>query len=84
MRIIFSKQARGFILNLDEKNKDFLKSKIIALANLENPLGSPSVLKVKLFNFFRLRAGNFRIFFDIENDTLSVFEIRRKNEKTYK
>jgi len=84
MNLVFSPSAKDFLQKIDLKNRDFLRRKIFDLAKLKNPLRSPNVLKIKLFNFYRFRAGDFRIFFKIKNDEILIGQIRRRNEKNYR
>ena len=34
-------------------------------------------------NYFRCRAGNYRIFFSYENGTIRIDDVKKRNEDTY-
>ena len=45
---------------------------------------SNNIIQLKGREEFRLRVGDWRIFFNQAPDTITILDVRRRNEKTYK
>ena len=72
------------IKDLSKINKDIainIFSKIEKLVNF--PQGT-NIKKLKNFNPpYRLRVGDYRVFFDVENEILTVYQVKHR-KKCYK
>ena len=84
--VFYSSQAEKSFLRLpDKKTKLKIKKVIQSLAKDPRARG---VIKLKsaLPAPFRLRAGNLRILFEINNQLKQsqIFDIRKRNKRTYK
>lgn len=73
------REAKDQFDELDNKTRKNVFPKLQKLLEAENPLSLPSVKKiVNSENLYRIRQGNYRIFFSLE-----VGEVER-NKHTYK
>jgi len=69
--------------------QDEIKYKILALGDDPRPYGEPKIKPpVEVYNYvaqYRLRAGNYRILYDVDDKhkTVWVFALRKRNERTY-
>ena len=56
-----------------------------AIRSLENFPGVPNVIKIVKSENYRLRAGSYRVIFQVaeESETITVLNVRRRNERTY-
>ena len=84
MKVLFLPRAEKSLTKFSTTEQKFIVEKILIFSKSPQPLKSPNVRKVKLFNFFRLRVGKFRVFFEIEDSLILIGQIRRRNEKTYR
>ena len=84
MKIIFAPNALRELHLLQEKDQIFIQDKLIYLLQLNDILKYSKVKKLKGLPYFRYRVGDFRIFFDIENDVLSIYKILRRSKNPYK
>jgi len=84
MKILFLPQAEKSLEKFSKQDQLFIIKKILHLEKIKNPLIIKNIKKVKLFNFFRLRITNFRVFFEIKDNEILISEIRRRSEKTYR
>ena len=84
MKILFLPQAEKSLEKFFKQDQLFIIKKILHLEKIKNPLIIKNIKKVKLFNFFRLRIINFRVFFEIKDNEILISEIRRRSEKTYR
>ena len=77
-----SKAARQLsrIAKRDKKSAQTIVERIESYA--ENPSGSFDIkkLKGKHASFLRLRVGNYRIIFEIEESTMLIYEINHRRE----
>jgi len=78
IEIIFSKKAKNDFDCLPVREKKLVSKKILLLQNNYSILRIKKIVNTK--NYFRLRAGNFRIVFEKEGDLLKIFRIRHCNE----
>ncbi len=68
------------IAKSDKKNAQRIIERIESY--VENPSGSFDIkaLKGKRASFLRLRVGNYRIIFEIEESTMLIYEINHRRE----
>lgn len=76
--IQFSKEARNYFKKLEKNEKEQIIKK------LQRICVQPEKYLIKLINseFYKLKAGNFRLFIDLQNDKLVVLILeigKRKN-----
>ncbi len=78
MKINLRKSAVKDLKKIDRKDKDMIHAKIVELANF------PDVSNVKkLTNFepaYRLRAGDYRILFDVSEDVIEIGRVLHRKE----
>ena len=78
MKVIVRKSAIKDLKKIDNSQRDKIKK---AVASLE---GYPNLSQIKhLTNFspkYRLRVGNYRILFDVEDDLIVVARIMHRKE----
>ena len=78
MKIIFNEEALKDLKKLDKQVAKFILKKI------ENLKNYPIVNNIKkLKNFyppFRYRINDYRVLFDIENDTIIIFKIVHRKD----
>ena len=81
-KIEISQKAEKEFKNCDKKTQTIISRKILQLES-GNFFG---VTKLFVFdNFYRLRAGNFRIIFEfLPQKILKIVRIRHRDEKTYR
>ncbi len=84
MKIVFTPNALAELIKFEIKDQIFVRGKIVDLSEIDDIFHHPNVKKLKTIPYFRFRAGDFRIFFDINGSILWVQKILRRNEKTYK
>ena len=80
--IEITESAQKEFKKIDKKNQGIISKKILTLKN-----GLSGTKRLSGFkNIFRVRAGNFRIIFEITSPEkiLKITYIRRRNEKTFK
>jgi mRNA interferase RelE/StbE len=76
-KIIYDEKARADLDNLQPKNALQIVRKI---RHLENGLHG-DIKKLKGHDIaYRLRMGNFRILFDVDDDTITVRKIKDRKE----
>jgi mRNA interferase RelE/StbE len=84
MEVNFSKSAVKFLERLEEKNKEQIREKILALlSSIEDrgviPFKDLDIKKLKgnWDGFLRMRVGKIRVIFTVDNnsDELSIYEI---------
>jgi mRNA interferase RelE/StbE len=78
------KNVINSLQSLSIKNQSLISVKIANLKNFPKITGARKLHFRE--SFFRIRAGDFRIFFEILNTDkiVKITHIRRRNEKTYK
>jgi mRNA interferase RelE/StbE len=82
MKILIGKIAKKELDRVSKSEILKIRSKIL---NLKNFPEVDNIKKLKLFqDLFRLRSGNYRVVFKVENDVIKITHIRLRNEKTYK
>ena len=78
MKIIVEKDAVKDIQNISEPFKTQIKNKIQTLANYPN---IANIKKLKNHNpTYRLRVGNYRVLFNIEDDIIVIGRIKHRRE----
>jgi len=81
MKVIIDENAIKDLSKLDKKSAKKIFSKIEKLQNF------PNITNIKkLVNFYppyRLRVGDYRILFDVENEILTVYKVKHR-KKVYK
>ena len=66
-----------------------IREKVLALGDNPRPHGEPKIKPpVEVYSYvaqFRLRIGNYRVLYDVEDKrrTVWVFALRKRNERTY-
>lgn len=81
---VFTKRFRKQILKFPKKEQ------IRILDNIEASLGNPRRLAIKLEDTFppiyRIRAGEYRIFFEVNDisKTMEITDVKRRTTQTYK
>jgi mRNA-degrading endonuclease RelE of RelBE toxin-antitoxin system len=83
MKLVFTKKALKELHELPEKDQIFIEKKLHEWVEGENILSHPNVKNLKSLGYYRYRAGDFRIFFDIHGVILYIVKVDRRNEKTY-
>lgn len=67
-------------------SKSDQRSAVLILAKIEQFASDPKsykdvkILKGKLATFKRIRAGNYRVIFDTDNNVMSVYQIKHRKE----
>jgi len=84
MKALFLPRAEKSLAKFTPAEQKFIIEKVLIFSKNSQPLRNPNVRKVKLFNFFRLRVGKFRVFFEIEDNSILIGQICRRDEKTYR
>ena len=78
MKIVVEKDAAKDIKKISESFKIQIKNKIQALTNYPN---IANIKKLKNHNpIHRLRVGDYRVLFDIEDDIIVVGRIKHRKE----
>lgn len=78
MKILFRKTALKQLKKIDKSQAKRIYEKIQELNNYPNVSNTK-----KLTNYnpsYRLRVGDYRVLFDIEDETLIIFFIRHRSE----
>ena len=78
MKIVFEEKAHKQLKKLPKNDSQIILNKI---KNLQFFPNTPNTKK--LTNFyppFRLRVGNYRVLFDVENETIIIFEILKRKD----
>ena len=66
-----------------------IKEKMLALGDNPRPYGEPKIKPpIEVYNYvaqFRLRIGNYRVLYDVDDKrkTVWIFALRKRNERTY-
>jgi len=69
--------------------QDEIKHKILSLGDNPRPYGEPKIKPpVEVYSYvaqYRLRIGNYRILYDVDDKskTVWIFALRKRNERTY-
>ncbi len=78
MKINLRKSAVKDLKKIDHKDKEMIHAKIVELSNF------PDVSNIKkLTNFepaYRLRAGDYRILFDVSEDAIEIGRVLHRKE----
>ena len=78
MKINLRKSAVKDLKKIDRKDREMLHAKILELADF------PNISNIKkLTNFepaYRLRAGNYRILFDVAEDVIEIGRVLHRKE----
>lgn len=83
MKIVFAPNALRELHSFDKKDQKFIQQKLIQLTESKDVFHHPKIKKLTNLSYYRYRAGDFRIFFDVNGNILSIFKISRRNENTY-
>ncbi len=78
MKVIIDKKALKDLSRLDKKLAKEILNKIKLLEDFPNCANTK-----KLKNFYppyRLRVGNYRILFDVHEETLTVYRVKHRKE----
>lgn len=77
LKINFTKRAEKFLGQLPAKQARQLGTKIAALRVDPNP---PDARPLKGFPYMRCDAGEYRVIFSVESDTLMIFLVGKRND----
>jgi addiction module RelE/StbE family toxin len=83
MQIEYSENALSQLAKIKNENKNNLKmilNKIEIFAQNPDYRTNVKSLKGKYGDFYRLRAGVFRIIFQVENNKLQVIEVKQRKD----
>ena len=81
---------KDFVATLQPKEQDQVWDVILDLGKKPRPDGyiqiRPPIPALSLLAHYRIASGNFRIFYDIDDEKKKVWilAVRRRNEKTYR
>ena len=82
----FTKALEG--ISPKELQKE-IREKVLALGDNPRPQGEPKIKPpLEVYNYvaqFRLRIGNYRVLYDVDDKrrTVWIFALRKRNERTY-
>ena len=79
MDLILSKDAKKFISKLADKQAKQITIKILELQNLGTAHDSKK-LKGSDIDYYRVDVGEFRIIYQIEEDTLLILLVGKRND----
>jgi mRNA-degrading endonuclease RelE of RelBE toxin-antitoxin system len=82
-KIEWAKRALRQLLKVDLENRNKIVVKVKTLSGWPN---CPNIKHLKNHRYqYRLRAGRFRIFFDVENSVkiIKIEEVKKRDERTY-
>lgn len=84
------KKFLKFLNGISSKQlQDRIKEATLSLAAKPRPYGEPKIKPpIEVYNYiaqYRLRVGNYRILYDVDDKTKTVWilAIRKRNERTY-
>jgi len=80
MQFVFSKQAQKQFLKLPAQEKKKLARKIQWLFCQEEPLQQCRVLQDKSLGEFRFRVGDYRVIFDVSNNTAFILLVGHRKD----
>lgn len=82
--ILLNRKIRKFIENIEEKEKKRLKLKLQSLSENPTPL-EVKKMRGAYRNLFRVRMGDFRILYFIDNDVQEIIVVKiDKRKKVYR
>ena len=84
MKVVFTKKSLKNLYDLPEADQFFIEKKLNELLESDDVLHHSKVKKLKSLGYYRYRAGDFRVFFDVDGRVLYIVKIDRRNEKTYR
>lgn len=79
-RVILAKSATKDIKKLVPPLQKRLQAKITFYSEQDNPLAFASPLKEPADAQYRFRVGNYRVLFDIEDDTIVILRVQHRRE----
>lgn len=90
--LITSPKSEQSLKKLPAKQAASIRKAIVDLLTMENPLLHPKVIKVSGQSFHRLKLGDYRVFFALENKPpepghkgrLVVIDVLKRDESTYR
>lgn len=77
-KIDWREQGRADIRRLAKDTAMELFDGVLRYAR--NGIGNVKPLRGKLAGFFRLRVGDYRVLFTLDNDTMRIFRVRHRSE----
>jgi len=77
-RILLTKRAIKDLEKLNEEAKLRIKEKFNLLLN--DPISSSKKLSSSLIGTYRLRVGDYRVIFDIDNDKVVILRIGHRKD----
>ncbi len=80
MNIIFSKSAFRNLEKLDKPMQERIIAKIEFYLLQENPLLHAEKMKDARFGAWRLRIGDYRVPFDVENRNVNILKIAHRKD----
>lgn len=78
-KVVLEKRAAKDFNNFDQKIKKVILRKIKLLSLHPLPLGK-NITQLKNTDVFRLRVGNYRILYRINNDTIEIYAIGHRKD----
>ena len=82
LNIVFTKNARSDIRQLDKQVADRIRKKLVALAASKQPLSTAVKLTKPADAQYRWRIGNYRVLFDFdaESNTVTVLKVQHRKQ----
>ncbi|MFH1631743.1 MAG: type II toxin-antitoxin system RelE/ParE family toxin [bacterium] len=75
-------KVKKLLRKVRKKERDKLKKLIEQL--IAGDLAGLKIKKIKSLQCYRVRAGRFRVFFQVSNKKVIILNIKLRNEETYK
>ena len=82
MKVVSTPRAERALKKIPKARTLLLE--FIEFAALDDWWKSSKLKKLTGTDFFRYKSGNYRIIFNQEGEILAIFDIRKRDEKTYK
>lgn len=77
-KIILTRRALKDLEKIDAKSKTRIGDKLKILIN--DPIGASKKLSIPIIGTYRFRVGEYRIIFDVENDTVIILRIGHRKD----
>ena len=79
-KLIYKKPAVKSIQKLPPQIKKRLKQKLEFFISQDNPLAFAKALTKPADAQYRFRVGNYRVLFDVENDTIVILFVQHRKD----
>jgi mRNA interferase RelE/StbE len=80
MRIVFAPSVFRQLKKLDKNIQKRINEKLILYTSQSNPLRFADKLQDFHFGSFRFRAGDYRILFDVQDDSIVILKIGHRKD----